>query len=243
MPKLRPEDVRRAVLRRWAMVLAAILLAVTWCAVALAQGPGPKKKEEGAVLLLLLPLAIFVCASLQMAVMGVFPRFARRCATAVDRYRWQTPLVGLAAFLAVALLAAMANAAAGGNQQAGFPFVMLGTLVATMGGVGVSLLAGRWALKRIGSEAPAHPIVEVLAGSSLLGWVMILVPCAGQVLWVVASWAAMGAFFFALLGGRRLDEAPLRRAVVPPAAPPSPAVPTPPEPEPEPESTDDSQMF
>jgi hypothetical protein len=145
----------------------------------------------------------------------------------------------------VGLLAALANAAAGGNQQAGFLFVLLGSLVATMGGVGVSLLAGKWALKRIGSEGAAHPIVEVLAGSSLLGWAALLVPCAGQVLWIVASWAAMGAFFFALLGGRRLDEAPLRRAVPPAAAPPSPtpAIPTTPEPKPEPKGTDDSQMF
>jgi len=229
------------------MALAAIAVAVTWAAVAVAQDAGPKKKDEGAVVLLLLPLAIFFTASLQIALLGVFPRFARRCATAVNRYRWQTPLAGLAAFLGVAVLAALANAASGGNERAGIPFVMLGTLVAMLGGVGVSSLAGRWALERMSPGTAAHPILEVLAGSSLIGWAALLVPCAGQVLWVLASCAAMGAFFIALFGGRRLDEAPAKRAVPTPAAstaPPSaPAAPAPPVGKPEPRGTDDSQMF
>ena len=229
------------------MVCAAILLAVTWSVMAVAQGAGPKKKDEGAAVLLLLPLAIFFIASLQIALLGVLPHFARRCAAAVNRYRWQTPLAGLAAFLAVGVLAALANAASGGNERAGIPFVLLGSLVAMMGGVGVSLLAGRWALERMASGTAAHPILEVLAGSSLIGWAALLVPCAGQVLWVVASCAAMGAFFVALFGGRRLDEAPARRAVPAPVAPapaaPAPAAPAPPAAKPEPKGTDDSRMF
>jgi hypothetical protein len=221
--------------------LYALTVAFVCAASAAAQGAG-KKKDQGAFVLLLLPLLVPIVASLQMAVMGVFPAFARRCAAAVTRYRWQTPLIGLVALLAFGLLAAMANALAGGNQRAGLPVVFAAILVATVGGVGLSLPAGRWALKRIGSDAASHPIVEILAGSSVLGWGMFLVPCVGQLAGIAASLASMGAFFFALVGGRGLDEASARTRAAP-------AVPSPPAPEAattvqaETEAPGDSQMF
>jgi len=208
MPRFRSGHAWMRGLRSLGPTLSGTLVALAWTASAVAQGPAAKKKDEGAwAAFLLMPVAILVCATLQMAVMAAFPRFARRCAAAVSRYRWQTPLAGLAALLATALLAALANQAAGGNQQAGFVVLAPSVLVSTIGGVGVALIAGRWALARIQADAPAHPLLAVLAGASLLGWTMILVPCVGQVLWLLVACASMGAFVLAVLLGRRLDEA------------------------------------
>jgi hypothetical protein len=215
-----------SILRVRAPLLALYASAALFaCAVSAAAQDAGKKKGEGAVALLLLPLAIPIVASLQMAVMGVFPTFTRRCAAAVTRYRWQTPLIGLVALLAFGLLAALANAAARGNERAGLPVVFTAILVAAIGGIGVSLPTGRWALQRIGSGAPSHPIVEILAGSSVVGWGVSVLPCVGQLAGIVLSLASMGAFFFALIGGRRLDEAPARTRT--PPAPPSPPTPEP----------------
>jgi len=215
--------------RRGGPLLLALLLAFAIAAGALAQGPGGKKKDGGAaVALLVAPLLVLVSATLQVAVMGVFPRFGRRCAAAVRRYRWQTPLAGLAGFLGTLLLAAVANWAAGGNQQAGIPVVSLASLIATIGGVGPALVAGRWAAQRAQPDQTAHPLLEVLAGTSALGWGMILVPCVGQLLWLVTACASLGAFILAVLLGHRLDE--VRAKPAPPVAvspPPPPEAPGP----------------
>jgi len=242
--RARHEETSRGVPERAIVVLAWGLSALAWTVSATAQAP-PGKKDEGAwVALLLLPVMVLVSATLQMAVMSAFPRFARRCATAVARYRWQTPLAGLAALLAVALLAAVTKQLAGGSDQAGLPVVGIGALVGTMGGVGVSLVAGRWAVRRVRPDAVAHPLLEILAGVSLLGWAMILLPCVGQVLWLLAACASQGAFWMALLLRHRLDETPRAGGAPAPKPPePAPVSPTDAEPAREPERPPESGLF
>ena len=208
------------------MLMAALALAGP------AWGQEGKKKEEAGFVVLLLPLGVLVLMSLQVATMAAFPRFAQRCGAAVRRYRWQTGVSGLAAFLGVFLLAAVVGSAAEG--AAGIP-LGLGLLCAAIGGVGVTLEAGRWATARMGDREPPHPLVQVIAGSSLIGWAALLVPCAGQVAWLIASCMAMGGFIYALVRGNALDEAPPRepRALAPPPGPPVAA----PQPEPPDEVT------
>jgi hypothetical protein len=224
-----------------------VLIALAWAASACEEpAPGKKQDQEAWLALLLPPLVAIVAGGLQIAVMAAFPRFARRCAAAVSRYRWQTPLAGLAGFMGTILLASVANAVAGGNQKAGVPVIVAAVLIAAVGGVGVSLVAGRWAAKRIDPDRAAHPLLEIVAGSALLGWAGLLVPCAGQLLVALASWASLGAFILAVLLGRRLDEARSWSDAVPaasqpvPAAPPEPPAPVPP---PEPESVPESRLF
>lgn len=212
------------------LAVCVVLLAV--CAAGVGQGgedqPGePDKGGQGgaaqALILLLVPLGTLISGTLQVAVLAAFPRFARRCEAAVQRYKWQTPLVGMAGGLAVFLVAALASAV--NEQLAGFP-IAGGWLLGMVGGVGVSLVAGKWAVERIGGKAPAHPVVQVLAGSFLLGWAMVLLPCVGQILFLVVSWASMGALLMALVMGRKLDV--VKRAAIspPPPVSPDPAVPT-----------------
>jgi hypothetical protein len=211
---------------------------------ALAQG-ADKKNEQGAFLMLLVPLGIFTAASFQIATLAVAPRFARRCAAAVRRYTWRAGLLGLAGLLAVfALAAVLGSVGAGGTG--GLLFAVVGGLAGTAGGVGVSLQAGEWALRRIGGDA--HPLLVLLAGSCVLGWAVVLLPVVGQLLWIVVACLAMGAFWLALILGRSLDEAPARPTPAPttvspealpvagpPAAAASPAPAAPP--------ADDSQVF
>jgi len=201
------------------------------------------KKGEGAWLVVLLaPVGLAALASLQVAALLVFPGFSRRCATAVRRYRWQTTLVGLAGFLVVLLLCAVVAAVTKRQQLAGIPFV-LACFLAMLGGVGVSLEAGRWGLKRLDASTEAHPVVEVLAGACLVWWASVIVPVVGWVFWAGASCAALGALIVALVRGKDLDEvsrpAPRAQAgpathvappvvvrpvtVTPPAPPPGPA--------------------
>jgi len=194
----------------------------------------------------LLPLTLVVATGLQVALMGFFPRFSRRCAAAVRMYRWQAPLVGFVGWLLTAAAAGAANKAAGGSEQAGIPVVSVAMLAASLGGVGLSLLAGRWAMKRVASDVPAHPIVEVFAGGQLLGWGMVVVPIVGQLAWVLLTWISLGAFVLAVVMGRRLDEARTWRdapLAAPPAAAPSPEPPAAPPVQVTPERSDDSQVF
>lgn len=226
--------------RRICPGLAVPLVLVALAAPVWAQGG---KKGEGAWLgLLLAPVALVAIASLQVAALMVFPAFSRRCGTAVRRYWWQTTLVGLAGFLVVLLLCAIVGAVTKSQQLGGIPFV-LACFLAMLGGVGVSLEAGRWGLKRLDAGGEAHPVVEVLAGASLVWWASVIVPVVGWVFWAGASCAALGALIAALVRGKGLDEvsrpAPRPRAapashvappvvvppvtIAPPAPPPGPA--------------------
>lgn len=184
------------------LLLAALALASP------AWSQDGKKKEEAGFLVVLLPLGLLALMSLQVATIAAFPRFSRRCAAAVRRYRWQTGLIGLVAFLAVILLSAIVGSAA--NAAAGIP-LGLGALCAAIGGVGVSLEVGRWAMTRTGQGEAPHPIIQIIAGSSLVGWGALLIPCAGQIGWLIVSCMAMGGFVYALVRGETLDEAPPRR--------------------------------
>lgn len=224
-------------------LLVLVMLAVLWAVPASAQGA--KKREEGAIALLLLPLGIVTAATLQIAFMSVFPSFARRCHSAVKRYCWQTLLVGLAGTLALALSAALANQLASGKELVPLIILAAAGLIAGIGGTGVSLEAGEWALERMRAQEAGHPFVAIMAGSSVLGWPMILVPCLGQLLWLIVWCTALGAFIFAVLLGSRLDEAPSSESAPPPPRPAKPATPEPPmlDVEGSEQPTDDHQMF
>ena len=240
MPPSQPARLR-------ATALVGSLLFVACTAVAIAQrGGGEKDDGAGLVVMWLLPATLILATGLQVALMGVFPRFSRRCAAAVRMYRWQAPLLGGVGWILAAAVAGVATKAAGGDQRAGIPVVCGAFVVASLGGVGISLLAGRWALKRVTSDVPAHPIVEVFAGGNLLGWGMLLVPFAGQLAWVLVTWMSLGAFVLAIVRGRSLDEARSWRDATPTAQP---VAAPPPEPSPPPpvqvtaERSDDSQVF
>ncbi len=183
-----------------------------------AWAQGAKKNEQAAFLLALVPFGFLALLSLQVAIIAAFPRFTRRCGAAVRRYRWQTGLSGLAASLGIFLLAAVVGSAAEG--AAAIPLA-LGLLAAAAGSVGLSLEVGRWAVARIGSEVPLHPTAQLLIGSSVLGWGGLLVPCLGQLAWIVAFCMAVGGSIYALARGNALDEAPPRQADRP-VPPPSP---------------------
>lgn len=194
-------------------ILSRCLLTGLWIVGAvtcgtLANAEGPRKREEGVIALLLLPLGIVITATLQIAAMALFPRFARRCHSAIRHYRWQTPLLGFAGLLGVMMLAVIANQLAGGNELAGLLVLLSATVMAGVGGVGVSLQAGKWALNRINAAHQDHPVIAILVGASVLGWFMVVVPCLGQLLYLLVASAALGAFLFSLIAGRRLDEAP-----------------------------------
>jgi hypothetical protein len=183
-----------------------------------AQAQGAKKDEQAGLALLILPLWLVVVASLQTAALLVVPRFSRRCATAVRRYRWQTGLAGLATFLGVLLVCALLSAATKNQQVGGVPFV-IASLLATIGGVGVSTEVGRWALRRLQTNVEAHPVTEVLSGACLVFWGCLIVPIIGWAAWIVASWLSMGAFVMALVRGAGLDESAVARPTTAPSAP------------------------
>ncbi len=204
-------------------------------ALALAAAPawaeGGKQQQQGAFVLLLAPLGLAAIAGLQIAALLVFPRFSRRCAVAVRRYRWQTILAGLASFLAVFVLC-IAVGAVTKNKQLGWPPLLIGLFLAALGGTGVSLQVGKWGLVRLGSAMPAHPVVEVLAGVCLVGWGLV-VPVLGLVLGLGAVCAALGAFVLTVIRGSNLDEALMANApppavLAPPPGPVPPAADVPP---------------
>jgi hypothetical protein len=187
------------------------------------------KNENGAVALLLLPLVVVAVTSLHVALMTGFPRLSARCGIAVRRYRWQTALTGLGALLVLLIVAGLVSGIA--QPLSGIPLTV-GLVAALLGSTGVSLEAGKWAVARIDANNTPHPVVQIITGSSLLGWSALLVPVAGQVALLVAFFMSIGGFAYALFFGQRLDEAPARQAVIPetgatvatpvPAPPPSP---------------------
>jgi hypothetical protein len=177
------------------------------------------KQEQGAFVLLLAPLGLVAIASLQAAALLVFPRFSRRCAVAVRRYRRQTILAGFTSFLAVFLLCMAVGGVTKNKQLGGLP-LLIGSFLAALGGTGVSLQVGKWGLARLGSAIPAHPVVEVLSGVCLVGWGLV-VPVVGLVLGLGAACAALGAFVVTAIRGGNLDES-LMADAMPPAVPPPP---------------------
>jgi hypothetical protein len=112
-----------------------------------------------------------------------------------------------------------------------------GGLVGCVGGAGVALEVGKWAIARIDAERTPHPVVQLLVGGSLLGWGILLVPVAGQLAGLAAFFMAIGGVAYALFCGKALDEAPPRKPVGavpgPPPATPVAAQPAPSTPEPD----------
>ncbi|MGQ9731363.1 MAG: hypothetical protein ACUVX8_08815 [Candidatus Zipacnadales bacterium] len=238
----------RRMSRLLTVATAAALMGLEAETIANQQAGGPNK--TGALVLLLLPVTTLLATSLHITVLALFPRFGRRCATAVGRYGWQTILIGLASALGAALVAALLNAVVHNPQVGAIPLGLVG-LLGAVGGSGVSMQVGRWVLKRLEEEAPTHPVLEVLVGGCVLGWTLILIPCVGQVAWLGVGGASLGAFVLAVVAGRRLDEVPLPKR---PASASFPATCAasgaaaaaeirPPEPRPETPQTEDSQVF
>ncbi len=191
----------------WLLASLAALVASTpgWA-------QGPKKKENGAFVLLLLPLLVVVLTSLHVALITGFPRLSARCGIAVRRYRWQTALTGLGALFGLFVLTALMGAIA--QPLSAIP-IAIGLVAALLGSTGVSLEAGKWALARIGANNTPHPVVQIITGSSLLGWSALLVPVAGQIALLVAFFMSIGGLAYAVFFGKRLEEAPARRPMVP----------------------------
>ncbi len=239
---------RRCRLRQTVLVLIVVVFATAVCAGlwaqgddegngkgkvagARVQGEGKKKDDGGAWAVFVLALVWPAGQLLQLLAVGACPRFSRRCANAADRHWCLTPIVGFFGLLAVFIIGALVGQV--GGTAAAVPLVITWILV-MIGAAGVSRLAGRWAMDRIGSVTEAHPAVEVVFGSTAICWGTILIPCVGQMLWLYVIFASFGAFIMAVIRGKHLDEVRRRPAATPeptPVAPPTLEPPAPSQPQ------------
>jgi len=239
---------RRCRLRQTVLVLIVVVFATAACAGLWAQGDdegngkgkvagartqdkAKKKADGGPWALLILAFTWPAGQLLQLLAAWVCPRFSRRCGNAAGRHWCLSPTVGFFGLLAMLVVSGLI--AQVGGPAAAVPLVITWILV-MIGGVGVSLVTGRWAMARIGSEAEAHPVIEVACGSSAISWATILIPCVGQVLWLYVISASFGAFILAVVRGKNLDEVRRRTALAPeptPVAPPTLEPPAPSQPQ------------
>jgi hypothetical protein len=178
---------------------------------AFAQGPG-KGDNKGAFLLLLVPV---VAVPLQLLLAALFPGGVKRLSLAM-RGRVESTIAWGAAVLALGAVVTIVPANLGGQPGQVLAGLVGGvvTLGAMAGGAGISLLAGRWSLRR-DSDAAAPTYLAVLIGSTLLGAAMWL-PIAGQLLGLALAVLSLGSIVRATVG------AP---SVVAPAAQPAPQAP------------------